>query len=86
LRNVIQGALEDGADVLRREISVQGAREIQEASDERAQAIRLDRNVSRQFGCEWIGLAELLGQHFRRAFDDTEGIANLVSQSGGELA
>src|SRR5271167_2746040 len=86
LRNVIQCAIEDGRDVLRRQIRVQRTREIQETRDERAQTVRLRGNVSRQFGGQRIGLAEFLGQHFRRAFDYAEGIANLVGKSGRELA
>ena len=31
-------------------------------------------------------LSQLLGQHFRRAFDHSQRIANLVRESGGKLA
>src|SRR5258706_488210 len=86
LSDVIQGTIEDRGDVRRREIGVQGTREIQETRDQRAQPVGLGGNVSGKFRCQRIRLPELLSQHFRRALDYSQRIANLVGESGRELA
>ena len=68
------------------EFETQRAGEIEEAGDQRAQAIHFAGNVAGQFGGEGLGGGQSLVQHFGGAFDDAERIANFVRQAGGELA
>ena len=64
LRNVIQSPVEDGGNILRSQISMQGTREIEKAGNQRAEAVGFGRNVSGELGGEWVGVSEFLGEHF----------------------
>src|SRR5215469_2199040 len=82
----VDSAIDDLGYVDRFQIEARGAGEIEEARDQRIEAIHLGGNVSGKFSGGGLRRAEFLTEHFRRAFDDAQRIADFVSESSGELA
>ena len=82
----VEGAIDERGDGDGAKIEMRGAGEIEEARDERIQAVHFGRNVTSEFAGERRSGAEFLREHFGGALDDAEGIANFVGEAGGKLA
>src|SRR5215469_13877551 len=82
----VDSAIDDLGYVDRFQIEARGAGEIEEARDQRIEAIHFGGNVSGKFSGGGLRRAEFLTEHFRGAFNDAQRIANFVSESGGKLA
>ena len=74
------------AHALRPQIEIRGAREIEEARDERVEPVHLGGNVARQLARKRLRVLQFLLQHFRRAFDHAERIADFVREARRKLA
>ena len=79
-------AVDDLADALRVKIEMRGAREIEEARHERVQPVHFGGNVARQLARERLRALQFLLEHFGRAFDHAERIADLVREARRKLA
>ena len=79
-------AVENRRYALRPQVEVRRPREIEKARHQSVEPVHFGGNIAGELARERLRVLQLLLQHFRRAFDHAERIADFVRQPGGKLA
>ncbi len=81
-----ENVIDDGRQLHGAQFEARRPGEIEESGDERIETIHFRADVTCKLAGEWVRGFDFLAEHFSGAFDNTERIANFVSEACGELS
>ena len=81
-----ENVIDDGRQLHGVKIEARRSGEIEESGDQRIETIHFRADVTGKFAGERIRSFDFLAEHFSRAFDHAEWVANFVGEARGELS